>query len=239
MGPLGKWVTPRIFGETLQEAKVMTTTPGDQRTPSPDPRARSGPFRDLMTEIRTCKEARTCGCLKSRRYYFEPNFYTVREWQEAGVYLAGIDPRVVFVCESPGLQFASENDARPSRCWAKTPQDARFRQARETYGFMDCYITNTVKCGVRKRSQHGPDELASCRGFLLRELELLQPLVAVAMGGNAYQALRQYVLPRLHCPPVLFEITHYSARGDVRSKWQREFDELRRLLERLKPRSEW
>ena len=211
----------------------------DHSFPSPDPRAEAGPFGRLMTQIRQCKAARTCPQLTSRRYYFEPNPTTATEWRGSGLYLADIDRRVVFVCESPGRQFSSINDVTPSRCWAKTPQDERFRQARERYGFANCYITNSVKCGVRTRGRHSDAEVAACRGFLAQELQLLAPLVAVGMGGNVYRTLRQEVLPLLDCPPVVFEIAHYSARGDVWSRWEREFAELSRLLTRLRPRVEW
>ena len=211
----------------------------DQAAPRADPRATSGPFHDLITEMRRCKEARTCPSLTSRSYYFEPNPATAEQWQEEGVYISGIDPRVVFVCESPGPQIPSKDDAEPLRCWAERWRDERFRQARKEHGFIDCYITNTVKCGPRSRGRHTEHELTSCRGFLVRELELIEPLVAVGVGGNAYRTLRQDVLPRLRRPPVSFQITHYSARRDVCSKWGREFAELKRVLESLKPKSEW
>jgi len=206
---------------------------------SADPRLSSGPFGDLMSRMRACKVARTCSSLTSRSYYFEPNPFTAEEWQESGVYFGKIDERVVFVCESPGPQFRSVNDARPSRCWAKSRQDERFRQARESHGFTNCYITNVVKCGVRAGGRHTDDELASCRPFLAEELELLHPLVVVGMGQNAYRTLRDDVLPLVNSPPVCFQMTHYSARGDIRSRWEREFTELKRLLGYLKPRSVW
>ena len=144
---------------------------------------------------------------------------------------------MVFVCESPGRQFASHNEAAPSRCWARTGQDQRFREAREKYAYADCYITNTVKCGVRKGGRHTPAEVALCLRFLARELDLLKPLIAVGVGGNAYRTLRRDVRPRLKSPPVLFEITHYSARGDIWPRWESEFDELKHLLKCLKRRS--
>jgi len=211
----------------------------DQPASRPDPRAHSGPFRDLMTEIRACKEARTCPSLISRRYYFEPNPATAEQWQEEGVYISGIDPRVVFVCESPGPQIPSKDDAEPLRCWAEGGRNERFREALKEYGFMNCYITNTVKCGPRRCTRHTKEELSSCRHFLVRELELIERLVVVGVGGNAYRTLRQDVRPHLGSPPVLFEITHYSARGDVWTRWESEFDELKQLLRRSKPRSKW
>lgn len=209
----------------------------DQAAPRSDPRAGLGPFHDLMKEIRLCKEAGRCPDLTSRSYYFEPNPATVLEWQAAAVYSKPVNPHVVFVCESPGPRFASENEAAPLRCWAEGEswRDRRFLEARKKWGLADCYITNTVKCGgIRRR--HTEQELRRCRDFLVRELEFLQPLVAVAVGRNAYRTLRREVLHRLDSPPIIFEVTHYSARRDVRSRWEREFAALKRLLARLRPR---
>lgn len=210
----------------------------DQAAPRPDPRASSGAFHDLMTEIRACKKDHTCPDLTSCAYYFEPNAETAQQWQAEGVYRSGIDPRVVFVCESPGRQFAVPSAWPPSRCWSKTRQDERFRKARERYGFKNCYITNTVKCGPRTGGRHIEHELTSCRRFLVREIRLLRPLVVVAVGASAYRTLRRDVVHLLDSPPVIFEITHYSARRDVESRWKQEFAVLKRLLARLEARRE-
>ena len=148
-----------------------------------DPRDRNGPFQVLMTEIRACKATRRCPSLTSRSYYFEPNPATAAQWSASGLYTEPIDRRAMFVCESPGPQFRAENEVEPSRCWTKPRQDARFARAREAYGFLGCYLTNSVKCGVRLGSRHTGEELASCRGFLLRELEL-------AFGGQRSKAAR-------------------------------------------------
>jgi hypothetical protein len=73
---------------------------------------------------------------------------------------------------------------------------------------------------------------------LVRELELIKPLVAVGVGANAMRTLRKWCVPRLENPPELFQITHYSMRGNPTSVWEQEFKELRMLLSRFKPRSE-
>jgi len=209
--------------------------------PQADPRVESGPFGKLLADIRKCKEDRKCPCLRSRRYYFEPNPVTANEWQALGVFVAGVDCRVVFVCESPGPRIPSKGGAEPLRCWAGGGRNERFREALKEYDLANCYITNTVKCGPRRRGRHTDDEIDACRKFLARELNLLRPLVAVGVGGNAYRTLRAHVLPILKYRPVLFQITHYSARGGdawLWSKWKSEFGELERLLRRLKPESE-
>ncbi len=204
-----------------------------------DPRDKAGPFRKPFQEIRRCKEDRTCRSLTVRPYFFEPNPETAKEWHAQGIFLGELDRRVMFVCESPG---PSGNRAKPGmvmRCWAESPRDRRFQKVREKYGLQDCYITNTVKCGVRQGTRHTDAEFDACIGFLVRELEMIQPMIAVGVGGNALHALRSWALPRLTAPPVLFEITHYSTRRNPWEAWDREFPELHRLLSRLKPRSQW
>ena len=67
---------------------------------------------------------------------------------------------------------------------------------RERYGFQHCYITNTVKCGVRDQNKksHTYKELAACRPFLLREIELVAPKVLVGVGGNSFEHLHKQVV---------------------------------------------
>lgn len=211
---------------------------GDYGPAAPDPRVESGPFADLMAKMRQCKEARTCSDLRYRQFYFEPNPATVAEWRAAGFYRDSMDCRVVFVCESPSA-VGSPNDPTPLRCWTDAGPSIRFREVRERYGFASCYITDSVKCGVRTGSRHRDAETAACAGFLAQELDLLGPLVAVGVGAKAYSILRRHVLPLLERPPVLFEVTHYAAHRDVWGRWEPEFAELKRLLSHLKPREEW
>ena len=106
---------------------------------------------------------------------------------------------------------------------------------RVRYGFENCFLTDVVKCGVRRGGRHTDAELDACGDFLARELDLVRPMVAV--GNNAMFALRR-VARRMKDPPVLFQITHYSARGNkAEREWPHEMAELRRLLELLRPRS--
>ena len=61
----------------------------------------------------------------------------------------------------------------------------------------DVYIANILKCrpdtpgqkfGNRKPT---PDEMATCRPYVLRQIELIQPKVIVALGATALQGLGQ------------------------------------------------
>ncbi len=51
------------------------------------------------------------------------------------------------------------------------------------------YIANVVKCRPPNNRDPEGDEIAACRGFLERQIELVQPRVIVALGRVAAQAL--------------------------------------------------
>lgn len=51
------------------------------------------------------------------------------------------------------------------------------------------FIANTLKCRPPGNRNPAPDELAQCEPFLVRQIELVQPSVIVAMGRFAVQAL--------------------------------------------------
>ncbi len=51
------------------------------------------------------------------------------------------------------------------------------------------YIANTLKCRPPRNRNPSPDELAQCEPFLLRQIELVQPRVILAMGRFAVQSL--------------------------------------------------
>lgn len=51
------------------------------------------------------------------------------------------------------------------------------------------YIANTLKCRPPMNRNPAPDEMARCEPFLVRQIELLQPRIILAMGRFAVQAL--------------------------------------------------
>ena len=51
------------------------------------------------------------------------------------------------------------------------------------------YIANTLKCRPPANRNPEPTEIARCEPFLVRQIELVQPAVIVAMGRFAVQAL--------------------------------------------------
>jgi uracil-DNA glycosylase len=59
----------------------------------------------------------------------------------------------------------------------------------------DVYILNVIKCRPPGNRNPAPDESASCRGFLLRQLQLIQPEYICCLGAVAAQNLLQTQTP--------------------------------------------
>lgn len=53
----------------------------------------------------------------------------------------------------------------------------------------EVYITNIVKCRPPLNRDPLPDEAAACRGYLLKQLDIIRPTVIVALGRVAAQNL--------------------------------------------------
>jgi len=53
----------------------------------------------------------------------------------------------------------------------------------------DVYIANIVKCRPPKNRAPLPDEVATCEGFLQRQIEVVKPKVIVCLGSTATQNL--------------------------------------------------
>jgi uracil-DNA glycosylase len=55
----------------------------------------------------------------------------------------------------------------------------------------EVYICNTLKCRPPGNRTPLPNEVANCRGYLERQLELVKPKFLCALGGSAAQSLLQ------------------------------------------------
>jgi len=140
----------------------------------------------------------------------------------------------MFVCESPSNWPGRGESVEPYPCFYSSYRDKRFQVIREEFGFGDCYITNSVKCGPRRDDAHSADEARACRGFLLREIELVKPKVVVAVGGHSKEIVSRFVLPYAKSSPKFFTVSHYSRRvGDeeMLEIWRPQFKELTDILE--------
>lgn len=59
----------------------------------------------------------------------------------------------------------------------------------------DVYIANVVKCRPPENRNPEPDEIAACRPFLERQIELVKPKVLVALGKFAAQTMLDSTTP--------------------------------------------
>ena len=59
----------------------------------------------------------------------------------------------------------------------------------------DVYIANVIKCRPPDNRNPEPDEIARCEPYLIRQVELIQPKVIVALGTYAAQTLLRTTLP--------------------------------------------
>ena len=57
------------------------------------------------------------------------------------------------------------------------------------------YIANTIKCRPPGNRNPAPDELAQCEAFLIRQVQLVQPRIILAMGRFAVQSLLRSAEP--------------------------------------------
>jgi uracil-DNA glycosylase family 4 len=101
------------------------------------------------------------------------------------------DAELVFVGEGPGTQ----EDLQGEPFVGPAGQLLDKMIAAMGYGRDDVYIMNVVKCrpfehgNPKKDRKPEPEEVAACRPFFDRQLDLLEPKVMVALGGTAVQAL--------------------------------------------------
>jgi DNA polymerase len=95
------------------------------------------------------------------------------------------DADLMFVGEGPG----AEEDARGLPFVG--PAGELLTRIIEAIGLKrdDVYIANTVKCRPPGNRDPQPDEVAACRQFLDRQIDLVAPRVLVALGRVAGQLL--------------------------------------------------
>ncbi len=93
------------------------------------------------------------------------------------------DTEVVFVGEGPG-----QNEDRQGRPFVGRAGDL-LEELLTMIGWRrdDVFITNVVKCRPPNNRDPEPDEIAACRPFLQRQLEILDPALLVTLGRFSLQ----------------------------------------------------
>jgi DNA polymerase len=96
------------------------------------------------------------------------------------------DARLVMLGEGPG---ASEDEQ--GRPFVGRSGQLLITLLAEELGLarQQVYLTSVVKCRPPENREPSAVEIASCRGFLVHQLELLDPAVVVTLGNVATRAL--------------------------------------------------
>jgi uracil-DNA glycosylase len=105
----------------------------------------------------------------------------------------------------------------------------------------DVYISNVLKCRPPGNRDPRPEEVAHCRPFLDKQIELIDPKIICPLGNHATRAMlqRQVNISKLHGQPVkhggrwVFPTYHPAAAlyaGAVRKLLEEDFRKLGGLL---------
>jgi DNA polymerase len=92
---------------------------------------------------------------------------------------------LMFVGEAPGADEDIQGEpfvGRAGQLLTKIIEAINLRRE-------DVYIANVIKCRPPQNRNPEPDEVAKCTPFLLRQIELIEPKLIVAMGRFAAQTL--------------------------------------------------
>jgi len=108
----------------------------------------------------------------------------------------------------------------------------------------DIYIANVIKCRPPKNRDPLPDEINTCKPFLLQQIELIQPKLVCTLGNFATQTLlerkvgitkvRGQVIRLEHF--VVFPLFHPAAalhQGNLRIPLKEDFQKLKAVLEQM------
>ena len=127
------------------------------------------------------------------------------------------DTEVVFVGEGPG-QREDEPGAGPS----SAPPASLLDELLGLVGWQreEVFITNVVKCRPPGNRDPEPDEIAACRPYLQRQLEVLDPALVVTLGRSqpADVHARGRASARSHGTARPVDRRHRCASGDARTR---------------------
>jgi DNA polymerase len=108
------------------------------------------------------------------------------------------DARLVFIGEAPG--FHEDQQGRPFVGASGNFLEqllATINLRRE-----DVYICNIIKCRPPSNRDPQPDEIAACRPYLDRQLEIIKPKMVVTLGRFSMQlAFTGVTISRIHGQP--------------------------------------
>ena len=106
------------------------------------------------------------------------------------------------------------------------------------------YIANVIKCRPPENRNPTPEEVETCRPYLQRQLEIIQPKVVCTMGNYATQLItgKKTGITKMRGVPVqvgdyfVFPLFHPAAalhRGDLMDPLRKDFQTLRAFLAKV------
>jgi uracil-DNA glycosylase family 4 len=142
--------------------------------PAASPSARSASATDLQSLAKKVSSCVACNLCKTRKQT---------------VFADGSpDAKIMFIGEAPG----ADEDAQGVPFVGRAGQ-LLTRMIEDGMGLsrQSVYIANVLKCRPPENRNPEPKEIASCRGFLEAQIDLVKPAVLVALGKFAAQFLLQ------------------------------------------------
>ena len=108
----------------------------------------------------------------------------------------------------------------------------------------DIYIANVIKCRPPNNRDPLPDEIDTCKPFLLQQIELIQPKLVCTLGNFATQTLleRKVGITKVRGQVirlenfVVFPLLHPAAalhQGNLRVPLKEDFQKLKAVLEQM------
>ena len=125
-------------------------------------------LQDIRTDIGDCTRCRLCEA-RTNIVFGEGN----------------PNAELMFVGEGPGAEEDKQGRpfvGRSGQLLTKIIESIGYKRE-------DCYIANVVKCRPPENRTPQPDEIATCEGFLFRQLAIIKPKVVVALGLPSAQTL--------------------------------------------------
>ena len=156
----------------LRKETVVTPIPETESTAPPEPAAEK---RDPVRELKEL-EASLEGCTRCK----------LAEGRTKLVFGEGSPTAdLMFVGEGPGRDEDIQGRPFVGRAGQLLTRIINAMKLKRS----DVYIANIVKCRPPKNRNPEPDEVAACKPFLMKQIEIIRPKVICALGSVAFQNL--------------------------------------------------
>ena len=148
---------------------------------------------------------------------------------------------IMFVGEAPGFYEDRQGEpfvGAPGKLLTELLQSIGLTRS-------DIYIANVIKCRPPNNRDPLPDEIETCKPFLLQQIECIRPTVVCTLGNFATQTLLERKVgitkvsgQAIQMPHFLvFPLLHPAAalhQGNLRVPLKEDFQKLKSVLEGMK-----